>query len=690
MRFRKSLKSIRISTLVAVLISAFGAYALSSAPQMGVAANSVNRLYGAYWQVGEGNLSTVTLKNNDAGNAAALQLTLFGAAGQPVGTAQISIPAGSVRHVDLVGMVGEQGGSGGLRVDLVSGSARVEGRVTIVDLQSGADMDLPLLGGYRFDTENALHAPWWLPDAGTSGRITLFNSSGQAIVVSAAVAVEGAERTFDSVTLKPNESKELSLRNLLHRMDAETAVTGSVILKYSGPAHALQPSFLLLNRGTGFALAPSFNGKHDRETAAETSWLFPDVGVTDDARPEAGSETQVRTYALLSNGTKARLTPALVAYFSRDAGEKGQQAALPVDALRPLETRLVELGQLLENTKTAPANLSRISLGATHAGAPGDLGITVFSVQATKNLVSKSAGIVLPTDVADISYWQMAGEQPAAVENGRAASVQTGVTLYYQTPYGVESYSLNAINVKGNASEKLGLASSLHSGFADNAGNTLPSGTTFGVATLSLIAGNENGMRVVGSRPECLLDCASAPSSPLSQKAISAKSGDVSFGGVKPACAAPPPTPVPTYFGPTAESTASCDCEANTAGTCIQVTNQVLDQDGATLAESGITPQEKVCVNGTCQPTFNNFSTPATTTSTGTFNDIPIGTCFGPPVPTTNACVTVTVTYQALLSSSTYPITTTASRTDCVQGEKDTISGNPSAYNKTYQTGTIP
>lgn len=134
---------------------------------------------------------------------------------------------------------------------------------------------------------------------------------------------------------------------------------------------------------------------------------------------------------------------------------------------------------------------------------------------------------------------------------------------------------------------------------------------------------------------------------------------------------------IPTYFGPTGYTTASGDCAAGSVGTFINVSDQVLDQNGVAEQLSGITPQEKVCVSGSCQSSYNTFSTPVSTTNAGTFNDTPIGTCF--PAPTTNECVNVSVTYKAYIFGPTnsYTIETTSNRQDCVQGEKDKISSNP-------------
>lgn len=150
---------------------------------------------------------------------------------------------------------------------------------------------------------------------------------------------------------------------------------------------------------------------------------------------------------------------------------------------------------------------------------------------------------------------------------------------------------------------------------------------------------------------------------------------------------------VPTYFGPTGYAPTSCDCGPNSAGTCIVVHDQVLDQNGSAMQASGITPQELVCStahNPACQSGYSPFSTPPTTGPGGTFDDIPLGTCFSPP-PQTNQCVSATQQFQAVLNGQTSSVTTLTSRTDCVQGEKDQIYSNPpgSVYNQTYTTGTL-
>ena len=145
---------------------------------------------------------------------------------------------------------------------------------------------------------------------------------------------------------------------------------------------------------------------------------------------------------------------------------------------------------------------------------------------------------------------------------------------------------------------------------------------------------------------------------------------------------------VPKYFGPTGADPTDGGCGTGAGGEFFTVHYTVLDQDGSPMAASGITPQEHVTRNGQPQPGWHNFSTPETTFSDGKFDDDPVGTCFGPPKPTTNLCVSVNQSFQALYRKNTYPIDTTVSRQDCNNGISVTVDDNPSAYNNTFTQGT--
>jgi hypothetical protein len=164
---------------------------------------------------------------------------------------------------------------GSLSLEFNDPDARTIGEVVIENEKRGLFFDLELSGGYRYDTNRALHAPWWLPDSGTDAMITLANASDQNVIVSPSIVVQADERTSPALSLAPHETKKLSLRELLHQQGADTTAEGSVILRYTGPDHALFPALLLSNPETGFSLVSAFNAKHDQPTNEANQLAVP-------------------------------------------------------------------------------------------------------------------------------------------------------------------------------------------------------------------------------------------------------------------------------------------------------------------------------------------------------------------------------------------------------------------------------
>ena len=136
---------------------------------------------------------------------------------------------------------------------------------------------------------------------------------------------------------------------------------------------------------------------------------------------------------------------------------------------------------------------------------------------------------------------------------------------------------------------------------------------------------------------------------------------------------------VPFAFTPSTPTQTSLGCATGTAGYGAQVPYTVTDNDGQAIALSGMTPEEKVTQNGNTNGQYASFSTPVTTTSSGTFTDIPIGTCYGPPVPQTNLCIPVKQEFRVKVPKTgggdmTFFLGTTVNRQDCVSGIDITIA----------------
>jgi hypothetical protein len=145
---------------------------------------------------------------------------------------------------------------------------------------------------------------------------------------------------------------------------------------------------------------------------------------------------------------------------------------------------------------------------------------------------------------------------------------------------------------------------------------------------------------------------------------------------------------VPTFFTPTsANTTLNMTCTSN-QGFFAYVDYQLSDQLMNPILVAGLTPQESVSQNGGAYSAYNQFSTPVTTTSSGTFTDIPVGSCILTPPPP-NRCIPVAQKFQIMVPGVTnpFPITTTVSRTDCQEGIK--INVLPVPPGATYSFGIL-
>jgi hypothetical protein len=173
---------------------------------------------------------------------------------------------------------------------------------------------------------------------------------------------------------------------------------------------------------------------------------------------------------------------------------------LPVDALQPLETRLVNVSAFVESG-LIPKGVTHLALEANHQGVAGDLGINVFSVGQDQNFVFRAEGSPVYSHIVYSSYWDIANDLMGllAVQNAGDEGVQAEATLYWQTPHGTGSYTLPQIELPGNGSRIVNLKQRIQSGAPDKNGNVIPPGTTFGTLTLATVGNNTKSTIFGGS-----------------------------------------------------------------------------------------------------------------------------------------------------------------------------------------------
>jgi hypothetical protein len=395
--------------------------------------------------------------------------------------------------------------SGALVVSFHGAVLPLAGKVTIRNAKTGGTFDLRLQGGLRFDTENALQAPWVLPDADSKGTITLFNASTENILVKALVIGSGANQPNREIGLGPHQTKQIPLRDLLAKEDNGATQVGSVLLRYSGPAHALQPALLIENAKTGFALAPQFNASHAQLGSGTTTWVFPSIGVRVGGSTTQFEQNRLSQFAVISNGTEVPQTPQIAASFVDVQHHKVDKAILPIAPLGPFETRMVNLSQFID-MGLIPASAPRFALSVTYNGVPGDMGFNIFTADLSNNRVTPVEGTVLPKGTVEFSYFDLSskfGILPK-VENSSSSEALAQVSLFFPGSFGVGSFNLPSLQIEGNGSKIIDLQGALHSGIPDPSGHSVASGTTFGILAL---AANDQKATPVIMTPECDGQC---------------------------------------------------------------------------------------------------------------------------------------------------------------------------------------
>jgi hypothetical protein len=146
---------------------------------------------------------------------------------------------------------------------------------------------------------------------------------------------------------------------------------------------------------------------------------------------------------------------------------------------------------------------------------------------------------------------------------------------------------------------------------------------------------------------------------------------------------------IPTYFFSSGATPVSSGCDPGYYGMFFDIAYYVPDQNGSRTNIAGITPLE---IFGTLQGGgtigYASFATPVSTTSTGSFDDVPVGSCIPAP-PLVESCINVYQYFQATLNGTNYPISTFLSRRECTLGQTVNIQGNPSGNNVTYTQGVV-
>lgn len=146
---------------------------------------------------------------------------------------------------------------------------------------------------------------------------------------------------------------------------------------------------------------------------------------------------------------------------------------------------------------------------------------------------------------------------------------------------------------------------------------------------------------------------------------------------------APVVVQIPTYFfSPSAVQTSlpQVCVDQGYTGYVLDVSYYVADADSARISKSGMTPGE--LVDGVWH---DDYATPTTTRSDGSFDDTPVGSCYG---TSGHFCAPgKSQSFRVTINGIVYSISTNTTSRTCTDGIELVIQGNPGTQNKTYAFG---
>jgi len=233
----------------------FSAITLCAEPMVSSIQHSI---YGPLWQAGPGRTTDLILEGN--GRSISVSITIYSPQGSILGSGSVTVKGQGVSRLSLSSLLPQETtvSSGSLSLAWNGPATAVRGTVQLND-DRGISASYLLHGGLRSDTQNALFAPWYLPSTGSSGQIQLFNSGSADINVQVGIFGNGAEKAIRTLAIQSKATESVDLKSLLAEASEDGQTAGSLVLRYTGPTHSLQPSLLLCDPASGFALMPEFS-----------------------------------------------------------------------------------------------------------------------------------------------------------------------------------------------------------------------------------------------------------------------------------------------------------------------------------------------------------------------------------------------------------------------------------------------
>jgi len=417
----------------------------AAAPQTSSGTTSTYSINCGLWRVDNGFVSKIHVKNALIVGPLTVVPVLYMADGtqyslQPVqvptaGTAQINVNDALSNAPPAIEPHLSQYGSAALYYQYQN-PGHLLAFTEIINLQGSLIFTAPFAG---LDAgppgPQTLEAVWWRHDPQVDGFVALSNVTGSRIQVSLQPAGSlGSQAASTAVTLQGHTTQMLDLNTLATGLPQAENQAGGLRLQYNGVKRAIMATGGLVNEAIGYSTDIPFWYHDLGSTSPPVPITYASVGLMV-GLPQAGmgfpAGVSFTPYAVLKNTTAQPLTvtPAL----NYMPGGSPVTLPLPVQQLKPQETRALDLPSMLANLGLAGLN-GDINLSLSITGHGGDLVIATGSVDQSGTYVFPVCAEAIGQSFGkSIGHWTVANgvDTMYSLWNPTNADQDFVVTLHY-------------------------------------------------------------------------------------------------------------------------------------------------------------------------------------------------------------------------------------------------------------------
>ncbi len=309
----------------------------------------------------------------------------------------------------------------------------ISGFVSVVNASASLSYVSPFQARAEgLSAHRTLEGLWWRHDSGVGGFLNLSNStSGEVSIGAQPISSSGKEDAVLSFPLSPHESKLIDLDSLLGGFRESTS--GGLRVTFSGRIGDVNVSGGLENAIEGYSAAMPFwlvISVADAAARKLNRINHPGLMVgSPDPDMNFPADTRFLPYLALRN-TRTQKTSVHLTLFL----ENGEKRSGPIEILRPLESKQIDMKAALERAGLSAFN-GKVTLEASHAGFTTDIVEAAGSVDNAATYVLSVEGKSSESSASKtVSYWTTKdGETPSYRCGTRATlkkmSFQTSILL---------------------------------------------------------------------------------------------------------------------------------------------------------------------------------------------------------------------------------------------------------------------